>query len=140
MRDIFADFCCRAHLPVKGYGLGRDNVNSCPSDVLIQGWDRRKPTAFDVIVKSSLQSPSVKLVWQVGQQHMQLVWQVGQQHMQLVWQVGQQHMQLNPGSMLAKGAKCQELGWSCIPLAIETYGNWGKEGCLQSARPVPNPK
>ncbi|KAL5491624.1 hypothetical protein EMCRGX_G016946 [Ephydatia muelleri] len=21
----------------------------------------------------------------------------------------------------------QELGWSCIPLAVETYGNWGKE-------------
>ena len=24
------------------------------------------------------------------------------------------------------GPKCQELGWSCIPLAVETYGNWGK--------------
>ena len=27
----------------------------------------------------------------------------------------------------ANGTKCQELGWSCIPLAVETYGNWGKE-------------
>ena len=23
--------------------------------------------------------------------------------------------------------KCQELGWVCIPLAVETYGNWDKE-------------
>eukprot|EP00731_Ephydatia_muelleri_P010638 Em0005g1224a len=23
--------------------------------------------------------------------------------------------------------KCLELGWSCIPLAVETYGNWGKQ-------------
>ena len=40
LRDIFADFCCHPHLPVKaevGYGLGRDNVNSRPADVLVQG-------------------------------------------------------------------------------------------------------
>ena len=24
-------------------------------------------------------------------------------------------------------AKCQDLGWLCIPLAVEMYGNWGKE-------------
>ena len=24
-------------------------------------------------------------------------------------------------------AKCSELGWVCVPLAVETYGNWGKE-------------
>ncbi|KAL5481562.1 hypothetical protein EMCRGX_G021752 [Ephydatia muelleri] len=27
----------------------------------------------------------------------------------------------------SNGPKCQELGWSCIPLAVETYGNWGNE-------------
>ena len=27
----------------------------------------------------------------------------------------------------ANNAKCQELGWSCILLAVETYGNWRKE-------------
>eukprot|EP00731_Ephydatia_muelleri_P029661 Em0021g184a len=26
----------------------------------------------------------------------------------------------------ANDAKCQELGWSCILLAVETYGNWRK--------------
>ena len=24
-------------------------------------------------------------------------------------------------------AKCSELSWSSLPLAVETYGNWGKE-------------
>ena len=23
--------------------------------------------------------------------------------------------------------KCQELGWACVPIAVETYGNWGHE-------------
>ena len=23
--------------------------------------------------------------------------------------------------------KCTELGWACVPLAVETYGNWGVE-------------
>eukprot|EP00731_Ephydatia_muelleri_P014545 Em0008g265a len=27
----------------------------------------------------------------------------------------------------SNGPKCQDLGWSCIPFAVETYGNWGKE-------------
>ncbi|KAL5479972.1 hypothetical protein EMCRGX_G023582 [Ephydatia muelleri] len=28
---------------------------------------------------------------------------------------------------LKNGPKCQELGWTCIPMAVETYGNWVKE-------------
>ena len=27
----------------------------------------------------------------------------------------------------ANDPKCVELGWICIPLAVEAYGNWGKE-------------
>ena len=37
-----------------GYGLARDHVNSHPADILVQGWDRGKPAAFDVIVASPL--------------------------------------------------------------------------------------
>ena len=28
---------------------------------------------------------------------------------------------------IANDPKCQELGWVCVPLAVETYGNWGRE-------------
>ncbi|KAL5515687.1 hypothetical protein EMCRGX_G000889 [Ephydatia muelleri] len=28
---------------------------------------------------------------------------------------------------VANDPKCLELGWTCVPLAVETYGNWGVE-------------
>ena len=28
---------------------------------------------------------------------------------------------------IANDPKCQELGWVCVPLAVEMYGNWGRE-------------
>ena len=28
---------------------------------------------------------------------------------------------------VANDPKCFELGWTCVPLAVETYGNWGVE-------------
>ena len=37
-----------------GYGLARDHINSRPADILVQGWDRGKPAAFDVTVTSPL--------------------------------------------------------------------------------------
>ena len=57
LQDIFANFCHRAHLSVRvegGYGLARDHINSRPADILVQGWDRGKPAAFDVTVTSHL--------------------------------------------------------------------------------------
>ena len=38
----------------KGHGLTRDHSHSRPADVLIAGWDRGKPAAFDVMVASPL--------------------------------------------------------------------------------------
>ena len=28
---------------------------------------------------------------------------------------------------VANDLKCAELGWTCVPLAVETYGNWVSE-------------
>ena len=28
---------------------------------------------------------------------------------------------------IANDKKCQELGRACVPIAVETYGNWGQE-------------
>ena len=36
--------------------------------------------------------------------------------------------------ILTNGPKCQELGWTCIPLAVETFCNWGKEAHLTFSR------
>ena len=57
LRDILANFCRRAQLSVRvevRYGLARDHINFCPADILAQGWDRRKPAAFDITVTSPL--------------------------------------------------------------------------------------
>ena len=57
MHDVFVDFFWRAHLSAiveKGHGLMRDHSHTKPVDVLIAGWDRGKPAAFDVTVTSPL--------------------------------------------------------------------------------------
>ena len=28
---------------------------------------------------------------------------------------------------VANDPKCRKLGWMCVPLTVETYGNWEKE-------------
>ena len=61
LRDVFVDFCRRAHLSVsveKGHGLTRNRSHTRPADVLIAGWDRGRPAAFDVTVTSPL-SPAI---------------------------------------------------------------------------------
>ena len=42
LRNIFAEFCHRAHLSVRvevGQGLSRVHSNSCPADVLVDAWE-----------------------------------------------------------------------------------------------------
>ena len=99
-----------------------DNSNSRPADVLVDGWERAKPVAFDVTVTTPL-TPAT-LVMLVNQQKLQRTHQ-------------------SVESTLSNDEKCQELGWVCIVLAIETYGNGGKEAqplshdwhlCFQPAR------
>ena len=108
LRDFFAAFCRCAHLSVMvevGY-LGTGHVNSHPADVLVQGWDRGKPAAFYVTVASVLSSATINEVRAA---------------------VGAAAFAAEARKHVANDDKRQELGWSCIPLAVETYGNWGKE-------------
>ena len=50
---------------------------------------------------------------------------------------------------VANDTRCQELGWTCIPLAVETCGNWGMEAqsvfsrltfLLAIGQAIPKPK
>ena len=55
LRNIFAEFCRRAHLSVRvevGQGLSRVQSNSRQADVLADAWERAKPAAFDATVTS----------------------------------------------------------------------------------------
>eukprot|EP00731_Ephydatia_muelleri_P006949 Em0003g1197a len=116
LRNIFAEFCRRAHLSVRvevGQGLSRVQSNSRPADVLVDAWDRAKPAAFDVTVTSPLTPATL-------------------------------HDACNSAGVVTHKAecrkhssndpKCQELGWVCVPLAVESFGNWGKEAQNTFAR------
>ena len=36
------------------------------------------------------------------------------------------HHPLQERQCTANDPKCEELGWVCVPMAVKTYSNWGK--------------
>ncbi|KAL5475986.1 hypothetical protein EMCRGX_G025878 [Ephydatia muelleri] len=78
---------------------------SRPADVLVDGWDRAKPAAFDVTVTSPLTPVTLN--------------EASLHEGAAALAADRKHA--------ANDARCQALGWSCIPLAVETFGNWGRE-------------
>ena len=107
LRDIFSDFCQRACLGPcleMGCGAGFTNTQSRPADVLVPNWDLGKPAAFDLSVTSTLHS-SVLLEASVT--------------------AGSAALAAENRKHNSNDRKCEELGWVCIPLVVETYGCWG---------------
>ncbi|KAL5484072.1 hypothetical protein EMCRGX_G020511 [Ephydatia muelleri] len=108
LRDVFYDFCQRACLGPRlemGCGAGSDSQFR-PADVLVPNWDLGKPAVFDLSVTSTLQSSALL----------------------------EASMTAGSAALLAENRKhnnsdkkCDELGWACIPLVVETYGCWGAE-------------
>ena len=108
LRDVLADFFRRAHLSVaveKGHGLTRDHNHQRPADLFVTGWDRGRPAAMDITVTSPLTPVILGESCQV---------------------VGAPALVAENRKLQANSPKCQELGWACTPLAVETYGNWGE--------------
>ena len=100
-------------LLLMGHGLSPNHTNSRQADILVQGWEKGLPAAFDVTVSSPLTPASLE------------------------------ETSASAGAAArtrkhsANDSKCQELGWVCTPLAVESYGNWGMEAhsvfkCLAS--------
>ena len=109
LHDTIANFCHCAHLSVEvemGYGLSPSHSNSCPADIHVQGWDRGRPAAFDVTVTSPLTPAILK---------------------ETSASAGAAAHIAETRKHSASDAMCEELGWVCIPLAVESYGNWGME-------------
>ena len=94
LRDEIFDLCHRAYLSVsveRGHGLTRDLAHTRPADILIAGWDRGKPAALDLTHYSAILSESCH-------------------------QAGAAVLAAEARKLHSYGPKCQELGWSCIPL------------------------
>ena len=85
-------------------GGGHDHTR--PADVLIAGWDRGKHAALDITVASPL-CPAIL---------------PEASHHSGAAANGAELRKLN-----ANSTKCTELGWTCIPMAVETFGHWGRE-------------
>ena len=106
LQDVVANIFHQTHMGVTleaGYGLTHDNSHSCPADVLVARWEKGLPAALDTTVTSPLnpaildESCSTAAVAAESRKH------------------------------VANNPKCFELRWTCVPLAVETYGNWGVE-------------
>ena len=114
LRNIFAEFCCCAHLSVRVEGLSRVQSNSRPADVLVNAWKGQNQQLSMLLLPPSPLTPATL------------------------------HDACNSAGVSAHKAecrkhssndpKCQELGWVCVPLAVESYGNWGKKAHNTFAR------
>ena len=106
-KTIFAELCRHLHVSVRvevGQDLSRVQSNY---DVLVNAWERTKPQAFDVTVASPLTPATLH-------------------------DVAAYTAECRKYS--SNDPMCQELGWVCIPLAVESYENWGKEAQNTFAR------
>ena len=85
------------------YGLTHDNSRSRLADVLVARWEKGLPAALDITVTSPL-NPAILdescLTAEVA----------------AVAAESRKHVANDP--------KCFELGWTCVPLTVETCGNW----------------
>ena len=91
-----------------GSGHTPDHNNTCPADVLVEGWEREKPASFDITVTSPF-CPAF-----LGEAS----------HVAVAAALAAETRK-----HIAIDKKCQELGWAYmyVPIAVETYGNWGQE-------------
>ena len=83
-----------------GYGLSREHFNSRPADIRVQSWDRGNPAAFDITVASPLTPAALNEA--------------------SISAGAAAHVAENM-KHAANDTKCQELGWACIPLGVETW-------------------
>ena len=103
--------CNRASLSASleaGSSLGSDGLRTRQADILVTTWGINGSAVFDVTVTSPLNS---SIVFEAGVT------------------AGVAARAAEKRKHEENDAKCTELGWTCVPLAVETYGAWGVEAC-----------
>ena len=117
LRDALLESCRRACLGPQveaGSGLRHEGHITWPADILIPHRDLGKPAALDLTVTSTLNSSTL---------------------MEAGVTSGSAALAAEVCKHNANDAKCSELGWTCIPIAVETYGCWGAEA-MQTLTPL----
>ena len=77
-----------------------------PADILITNWDCGTSAAFDITVVSLLNSINM---------------------LEAGMYQGVSAKAAEQRKHSENDRKCAELGWLCVPLAVENYGAWGPE-------------
>ena len=109
LRDILLELCHRASLSPKmkaGCGLGHEGHRTFPAEILVPNRELGQPGALALTITSPLYSTVLS---------------------EASVRAGSAAQAAESRKHQVNNEKCQELGWACIPLAIETYGCWGKE-------------
>ena len=104
--EAIASLCHTAHLSITVEKGGGGHDHTRPADVLVAGWDRGKHAALGITVASPL-CPAIL---------------PEASHHSGAAANGAELRKLN-----ANSTKCTDLGWTCIPMAVETFGHWGRE-------------
>eukprot|EP00731_Ephydatia_muelleri_P013975 Em0007g1285a len=106
---VLAEICHRAHLGVQveaGNDLTADHSHTRPADLLLTNWATGKTAAFDISVTSPLNTLNL---------------------LEAGVSAGSAVQATETRKHMANDAKCNELGWLCVPQVAETYGAWGNE-------------
>ena len=114
LRDTFWESCklaCIGGQLEAGSSLDEEGRQTRPADILVQNWEFGKPAALDFTVTSPLNPTTLN---------------------EASVTAGSAASAAEPRKHATNDAKCNRLGWVCIPLAVETYGCWGDEAikCL----------
>ena len=106
VRDAFASLARAAGLSpkIEQGAFARDLTR--PADILVPAWSHGKPAAFDVTIVS----PHVQVNMVAGNT-----------------EVVEKAAELKHSE---NDVKCAALGWLCVPLAVDCYGQWCSEAHL----------
>ena len=106
---LYATICHQAHLAARfearsSLTTGLDHTR--PADALVRDRAQGKPAAFDITVTSPL-TPAILA--------------------EACLRVGAAAEAAESRKHTVNDPKCAELGWRSVPLAVESYHNWGEE-------------
>ena len=108
LRDILVESFPRAHIrvQVEAVSISARIILTPDQQTLVFDWDQGKPAALDLTVVSPLNANILKEAGMTA---------------------GAAAQAAEVRKHTANGQRCTNLGWSCIPLAVESYGAWGRE-------------
>ena len=114
LSDTFWESCklaCIGGQLQAGSSLDEEGRQIHPVDIMVQNWEFGKPAALDFTVTSLLNPTTLN---------------------EASVMAGSAVSVAEACKHATNDAKCNRLGWDCIPFAVETYGCWGDEAikCL----------